>query len=234
MAEPIAAFLAWTPLQILRGMVLLIVCLVLSLGAGSVSANQSPTIILTLSSTSGMAPFDVVFDASQSTDNDGSIMRFDWQFGDGAGAEGPTALHRFVVAGEYTVMLSALDNEGAVSRAFVTINVDPRTIPFASFAYSVTGRPLEIRFDASYSKSERPVVSYQWNFGDGTDPVTCAPASEPGPPGGGPGTRPPGSQPGGWGGSGTRPPPSQPAAPGGPGTRPPATQPGAAADDSAA
>ena len=54
----------------------------------------------------------VLFDASASTDSDGAITGFAWDFGDGATATGVQAQHRFAAPGTYEVRLAATDDAG--------------------------------------------------------------------------------------------------------------------------
>ena len=144
--------------------------------AGAAFASHRPTIVLVVSATAGPAPLTVQFDAAKSSDSDGPIDRFEWTFGDGTGGTGATTAHQFVVPGEFIVMLNVVDGQGDSARAFVSIKVSERTTPLASFAYSVTGDPREIRFDASLSRGLAPLY-HRWDFGDGTEPVGCAPRS---------------------------------------------------------
>jgi len=60
------------------------------------------------------------FDGSASSDIDGSIARYDWEFGDGARAEnaGPRPTHVYASAGTYAVRLTVTDDAGC-STAFV-------------------------------------------------------------------------------------------------------------------
>jgi len=62
----------------------------------------------------------VSFDASGSTDSDGTVARYDWTFGDGSAAPngGPTPSHTYAADGTYTVKLTVTDNEGC-STAYV-------------------------------------------------------------------------------------------------------------------
>ena len=56
----------------------------------------------------------VEFDAKTSSDSDGSIARYDWDFGDGASAPngGAAPTHIYSQSGTYTVTLTVTDNEG--------------------------------------------------------------------------------------------------------------------------
>jgi YVTN family beta-propeller protein len=62
----------------------------------------------------------VALNASASSDPDGSVARYDWEFGDGKSAlnGGPTPEHTFAKPGTYQVKLTLTDNEGC-STSFV-------------------------------------------------------------------------------------------------------------------
>ncbi len=64
----------------------------------------------------------VAFDASASSDPDGTIAGYLWSFGDGNGAEtgGPTPRHTFVKPGSYQVTLTVTDNEGCSTALIFT------------------------------------------------------------------------------------------------------------------
>jgi PKD repeat protein len=55
----------------------------------------------------------VHFNASASTDPDGSIASFSWSFGDGQTGTGQKPDHVYTTAGTFTVTLTVTDNEGA-------------------------------------------------------------------------------------------------------------------------
>jgi PKD repeat protein len=55
----------------------------------------------------------ITFNASSSTDPDGIIENYEWDFGDGEKAEGKIATHSYSSAKNYTVKLTVTDNEGA-------------------------------------------------------------------------------------------------------------------------
>lgn len=54
----------------------------------------------------------VSVDGSGSSDQDGSVVKYLWEFGDGATAEGPTASHTYTEPGTYLVTLAVQDNRG--------------------------------------------------------------------------------------------------------------------------
>lgn len=84
--------------------------------------NQTPTARLTTSGTSGEAPLDVRFDATGSTDPDGHIASYRWDFGDGQAGTGASVTHRYA-AGTFTATLTVVDDRGASHRAAVRIEV---------------------------------------------------------------------------------------------------------------
>ncbi len=55
------------------------------------------------------------FDGSASTDTDGHVTRWAWDFGDGATGTGRTASHDYAAAGTYPVALTVTDDTGATA-----------------------------------------------------------------------------------------------------------------------
>jgi hypothetical protein len=81
-----------------------------------VSPDQGPTAaVAAASGTSGAA---TRLDASASTDTDGTVARFDWDFGDGTilADGGPTPTHVYAAAGTYTARVTVTDDEGCSTR----------------------------------------------------------------------------------------------------------------------
>lgn len=75
--------------------------------------NSPPNAHFTVSHTSGTEPLWVFFNASSSSDPDGSIVSYSWTFGDGTSGSGVTTSHTFWQAGFYLVRLTVTDNQGA-------------------------------------------------------------------------------------------------------------------------
>src|SRR5262249_40590585 len=70
----------------------------------------------------------VALNASNSRDPDGTIVRYDWQFGDGTSSTGstsPLAFKTYSVAGTYIVGVTVFDNRGGVSFDTAMVTVRP-------------------------------------------------------------------------------------------------------------
>jgi PKD repeat protein len=66
------------------------------------------------------------FDASGSTDPDGTVTSYSWDFGDGSsGASGVSPSHVFPAPGSFPVTLTVTDDDGASSQAQVNVSVEP-------------------------------------------------------------------------------------------------------------
>jgi PKD repeat protein len=108
------------------------------------------------------------FDGTASTDADGHIASFSWDFGDGSASTGALVSHTFSLAGSYMVGLTIEDNEGAQSSWQTAVTVDRANVP-PSAAFSVDCSGTSCSFDASLSAdSDGQVVDYEWDFGDGS------------------------------------------------------------------
>ncbi|MHC1765372.1 MAG: PKD domain-containing protein [Verrucomicrobiia bacterium] len=87
--------------------------------------NNAPAAVISTAAVQGNAPFAVSFDASGSSDPDGDALSFQWNFGDGTSASGPTATHTYQTAGNYVAKLTVTDARGASSSDTVSITVLP-------------------------------------------------------------------------------------------------------------
>jgi len=94
-----------------------------------ITLNQSPTASFTANPTSGVAPLEVTFNASNSSDPDGNIISYAWDFKDGNTGSGQTVNHTFSSTGSYNVELIVTDNEGATDSATKTITVTEPITP---------------------------------------------------------------------------------------------------------
>jgi large repetitive protein len=133
--------------------------------------NLVPLFTLTPSSpTDGQT---VLFDASTST---GAIASYQWNFGDGARGDGLTDDHAYDTPGTYVVTLTVVDPYGRTASKSQSITVTPGLQPSAAFVFSPTnprvGQNLNFNASASRPPAGGTIVSYTWDFGDGTPRVT--------------------------------------------------------------
>ena len=116
----------------------------------------------------------VLFDASASQ---GTIVSYRWNFGDGATGSGPAAQHDYDAAGTYVVSLTITDPYGRPATTQQTLTVGLGARPTAEFTFSPTaprvGQAVNFNASASLAPNSR-IVSYRWDFGDGTPLVTTA------------------------------------------------------------
>jgi len=91
--------------------------------ASEALGNSPPTAVASAVPTGGDLPLTVTFDGSASTDPDGTIVAYLWDFGDGAYDSGVTTVHTYTSAGTYTATLLVRDNLGATATDTVVIIV---------------------------------------------------------------------------------------------------------------
>ncbi len=108
------------------------------------------------------------FDGVTSTDSDGEIDSYAWDFGDTKTGTGVSPGHNYTAAGQYTVTLTVTDDDGAINSVSHQVNVaePPNQPPTAVFGSSCLG--MACSFDSVGSAdTDGTVDSYHWDFGDG-------------------------------------------------------------------
>ena len=104
-----------------------------------------------------------------SSDSDGSIVVWNWDFGDGNSAGSQNPSHTYAAAGSYTVALTVTDNDGGVDSSSQQVTVSAaggNAPPVAAFAYGCNAR--DCSFDSSATSDDSGITGYAWDFGDGT------------------------------------------------------------------
>ncbi len=85
--------------------------------------NRSPVGTFTGSTNSALTGVSITFDAASSSDPDGTIVSYLWDFGDGSTGSGVTTSHSFANPGTYSVRLTVTDNLGATASTTYTVTV---------------------------------------------------------------------------------------------------------------
>jgi PKD repeat protein len=91
-------------------------------GAVSITVNQPP-VANAGGQYSGTAGIAVQFNGGGSSDPDGSIASYSWNFGDGGTASGIAPAHPYTTAGNYIATLTVTDNNGGQASATASVNI---------------------------------------------------------------------------------------------------------------
>jgi PKD repeat protein len=135
-------------------------------GSAMKDVNVRPAIPPTASFTATADWLVVSVDGSASSDVDGTIVSYAWNFGDGAVGSGKTATHTYAAGGTYTITLTVTDNDGLADSDAKSVTVRPAIPPVASFTTSIDWLVVSVDASAS-SDADGSIVSYAWDFGDG-------------------------------------------------------------------
>ncbi|MBD2892814.1 hypothetical protein amrb99_17320 [Actinomadura sp. RB99] len=105
------------------------------LGTGTVRPNQPPAAAFTSSCDSLACSFD----GSASSDPDGTVTGYAWDFGDGTAGTGAQPSHAYASAGDYTVKLTVTDDKGATGEVVHTVKATSAVLASDAFGRTVTG-----------------------------------------------------------------------------------------------
>ncbi len=112
----------------------------------------------------------IEFDGHQSSDADGDVLSYAWDFGDGATADGVNAKHTYEKGGLYKAELFVDDGRDsrcsdAIKVHYVNINTPPVANAGSDLLSCVNS---EVEFDATDSfDADNDKLTYTWDFGDG-------------------------------------------------------------------
>jgi PKD repeat protein len=114
----------------------------------------------------------VIFSAINSTDKDGSINKYNWDFGDGDSATGVKVQHTYDDADTYMVTLEIIDDqqESATKKIAVRVNAPPVAIIDLQASVAFVNTPVFVSGTNSYDPDwtgNEPIAQYLWDFGDG-------------------------------------------------------------------
>jgi len=136
------------------------------------SNNEAPVAVANANPKSGIAPLNVQFFGDYSTD-DKEIESYFWDFKDGSTTSNKNPSHEFTQSGTYEVELTVKDAEGLTNTKKVTIVASEPEANEAPVARATADRtsgdsPLEVQFTGSTSSDDKQIVSYYWDFKDGS------------------------------------------------------------------
>ncbi len=89
----------------------------------AIPSNQPPNASFSFTPAGPTAGDTVSFDASASSDPDGTIVSYAWEFGDGSTGSGQFVTHAFTSSGSYSVKLTVTDNQGSSRSVTKTVSV---------------------------------------------------------------------------------------------------------------
>ncbi|WP_414663018.1 PKD domain-containing protein [Horticoccus sp. 23ND18S-11] len=145
------------------------------------SGLQAPVARVTASVTSGTTPLTVAFSGQGSSDGDGTIVSYSWDFGNGSTSTAMNPACTYMTAGTFIAVLTVTDNDGMANSASVAITASApaNQLPVAVASASTTSglAPLPVNFSSSGSSDpDGTIASYLWAFGDGTTSTAASPA----------------------------------------------------------
>jgi PKD repeat protein len=115
----------------------------------------------------------VSFDGTGSSDPDGTIATYEWDFGDKTPiVSGPTPSHTYEVPWQYPVTLTVTDNSGESASTTTTATIGIGNLPPLAEAGTPTigSDSMTRNFDGSQSVDLNvggSIVDWSWDFGDG-------------------------------------------------------------------
>ncbi|MEA3372415.1 MAG: PKD domain-containing protein [Campylobacterota bacterium] len=139
------------------------------------ATNIAPEASFSATPTSGDIPLSVEVDAGTSSDPDGSIELYNWDFGDGTtSVEGVTASHTYTTAGDFTITLTVTDNGGETGSATAAISaIDPNSLNAPTgLVASVDGSTVNLSWSDNSSSEEFFIIQRaekirgKYNFAD--------------------------------------------------------------------
>lgn len=145
----------------------------------TVGPGEAPTCTVIVSPTQVVVDQTVNFTAT-TTDPDGRVRRFLWNFGDGStqSTSRNTTTHRYRTNGTFNGLLTVTDDQGNVGTCTfsVTVGAEEEGSPTCSFTISPVNIFPGTTVNINASTSDDPdgtIVNYNVDWGDGTPPVDC-------------------------------------------------------------
>ena len=133
--------------------------------------NAPPVAVIGVSASGGQSPVRITFDASGSSDSDGQISSYEWDFGDGSVAQGEVVSHEFDAGAEedvdFTVRLTVTDDHGATAFTTTSVTASKNGFPSVDFTFSVLQKERKVFLTSASADPEGGELLLDWDLGDG-------------------------------------------------------------------
>lgn len=152
--------------------IIILMTIILGLLSGCTSTqekkNNPPTLTVIANPTSGYQPLNVNFQIT-ANDSDGSIQSYYIDYGDGTDSNETNITHTYQKVGVYTCRIMVTDDESSTTNKSITITVNNHEPTASITTDKLSGTiPLTIHFRSGGIDVDGTIVSYVWNFGDGS------------------------------------------------------------------
>jgi PKD repeat protein len=130
-------------------------------------SNSPPSPSFKWAQTSFFPTLKVQF-TDTSSDDEGPLVAWNWNFGDNQTADVQNPEHIYADPGKYRVVLTVTDSGGLQVSGTIEITVAPpgNNPPIANFNYSQQNRKLVIDFTDTSADTDGTIVSWNWDFDD--------------------------------------------------------------------
>ncbi|MCU1527461.1 MAG: hypothetical protein JWP75_1224 [Frondihabitans sp.] len=145
-------------------------------GTSSQQVTVAAAVPPTASFTSTPTNLSVAFDATGSSDPDGTITSYAWNYGDGSTGTGSAPTHVYTASGTYTVQLTLTDSNGSTATSSAQVSVTKALVP-PTASFTATATNLSAAFDGTGSSDVNGTITgYAWTYGDGTTGTGATPS----------------------------------------------------------
>jgi PKD repeat protein len=138
-----------------------------ALGCGKDSSGPNPGGDVAPTADFSSACSGLSCDFSDLSSDDGQIMQFTWEFGDGNGSSSRNPSHTFAAGGDFSVQLTVTDDQSLTGSRTKTVSLSLPANGAPTADFSVGCASLDCTFEDLSVDADGTVVSWAWEFGDG-------------------------------------------------------------------
>jgi PKD repeat protein len=131
------------------------------------TSNLPPVADFSFSPTNPKRNQNISF-SDESYDADGTLVSWNWDFGDGSESTTRNPSYHYSHDGDYEVTLTVIDDDGATNSISKNISIGNQK-PIADFSYTPVTPTIEniVYFTDKSTDSDGYITSWLWDFGDG-------------------------------------------------------------------